>query len=59
MKQNREHYIFRISSTIDKIGYAGFVQFGTIWILGLFIKDDINQGGRGFCQKMILLNKLI
>ena len=26
---------------------------------GPFIKDVINQGGGGVCQKMILLNKLI
>ena len=58
MKQNSEHYL-EFPVQLIKIGYAGFVQFGTIWILGLFIKDDINQGGRGFCQKMILLNKLV
>ena len=27
--------------------------------MGPFIKDVINRGGRGVCQKMILLNKLI
>ena len=35
------------------------ISFNLLLLLGPFIKDVINQGGRGVCQKMILLNKLI